>query len=130
MSTLSVRLPDSIHRNARLYAEREGTSLNGGDSIDAPDSPARAIADFALFSWGTKKMVIGCRYRQHAEAPSKMASGDAKVRLDLNNPVFQANLLTLQKPERHAALDRLKVSCSVRFYDQPSASAGFQRGAV
>lgn len=28
MSTLSVRLPDSIHRNARLYAEREGTSLN------------------------------------------------------------------------------------------------------
>lgn len=28
MSTLSVRLPDSIHRNARLFAEREGTSLN------------------------------------------------------------------------------------------------------
>ena len=28
MSTLSVRLPDSVHRNARLYAEREGTSLN------------------------------------------------------------------------------------------------------
>ena len=26
MSTLSVRLPDSVHRNARLYAEREGTS--------------------------------------------------------------------------------------------------------
>ncbi len=31
----------------------------------------------------------------------------AKVRLDLNNPVFQENLLTLQKPERHAALDTL-----------------------
>jgi len=30
-----------------------------------------------------------------------------KVRLDLNNPVFQANLLGLQKPERHAALDTL-----------------------
>ena len=29
------------------------------------------------------------------------------VRLDLNNPVFQANLLGLQKPERHAALDTL-----------------------
>jgi len=29
------------------------------------------------------------------------------VRLDLNNPVFQENLLTLQKPERHAALDTL-----------------------
>ncbi len=29
------------------------------------------------------------------------------VRLDLNNPVIQTNLLTLQKPERHAALDTL-----------------------
>jgi len=32
---------------------------------------------------------------------------DALVRLDLNNPVFQENLLTLQKAERHAALDTL-----------------------
>ncbi len=31
----------------------------------------------------------------------------AKVRLDLNNPVFQANLLDLQKPERHSALETL-----------------------
>ncbi|TCS98724.1 hypothetical protein EDC36_104148 [Tepidimonas ignava] len=37
-----------------------------------------------------------------------MASGEAKVRLDLNNPVFQDNLLALQKPERHAALDTLR----------------------
>ena len=29
------------------------------------------------------------------------------VRLDLNNPVFQENLLMLQKPDRHAALDAL-----------------------
>ena len=29
------------------------------------------------------------------------------VRLDLNNAVFQQNLLTLQKQERHAALDTL-----------------------
>ncbi len=36
-----------------------------------------------------------------------MASSEAKARLDLNNPVFQDNLLTLQKPERHAALDTL-----------------------
>lgn len=36
-----------------------------------------------------------------------MASSEAKVRLDLNNPVFQENLLALQKPERHAALDTL-----------------------
>lgn len=36
-----------------------------------------------------------------------MASSEAKVRLDLNNPVFQDKLLTLQKPERHAALDTL-----------------------
>lgn len=28
MSTLSIRLPESIHRNAKLYAEREGTSVN------------------------------------------------------------------------------------------------------
>lgn len=32
---------------------------------------------------------------------------DARLRLDLNNPVFQEHLLTLQKPERHAALDTL-----------------------
>ena len=32
---------------------------------------------------------------------------DALVRLDLNNPVFQENLLSLQKPKRHAALDTL-----------------------
>lgn len=32
---------------------------------------------------------------------------NALVRLDLNNPVFQENLLTLQKPERHAVLDTL-----------------------
>lgn len=36
-----------------------------------------------------------------------MASSEVKIRLDLNNPVFQDNLLTLQKPERHAALDTL-----------------------
>lgn len=36
-----------------------------------------------------------------------MANGEAKVRLDLNNPVFQDNLLMLQKLERHAALDTL-----------------------
>lgn len=32
---------------------------------------------------------------------------DKLVRLDLNNPVFQENLLTLQKPERQAVLDTL-----------------------
>jgi hypothetical protein len=32
---------------------------------------------------------------------------DGLIRLDLNDPVFQENLLTLQKPERHAALDTL-----------------------
>jgi hypothetical protein len=36
-----------------------------------------------------------------------MASRDAAVRLDLNNPVFQEQLLNLQKNERHAALDTL-----------------------
>ena len=28
MTTLSVRLPESLHRNTKLFAEREGTSLN------------------------------------------------------------------------------------------------------
>ena len=32
---------------------------------------------------------------------------DKLVRLDLNNPVFQENLLTLQKQERQAVLDTL-----------------------
>ena len=38
-----------------------------------------------------------------------MAKPDPEVlvRLDLNNPVFQENLLTLQKPDRLAALDML-----------------------
>ena len=35
------------------------------------------------------------------------SSVDTLVRLDLNNPVFQANLLGLQNLERHAALDTL-----------------------
>jgi len=35
------------------------------------------------------------------------ADRDALIRLDLNNPVFQENLLALQKTERHAALDTL-----------------------
>ena len=35
------------------------------------------------------------------------AGADTLVRLDLNNPVFQRDLLGLQKPERHAALDTL-----------------------
>lgn len=44
-----------------------------------------------------------------ATAKGEAAGGntDALVRLDLNNPVFQAGLFGLQKPERHAALDTL-----------------------
>ena len=34
-----------------------------------------------------------------------MKRHEPKVRLDLNNPTFQDNLLGLQKPERHAALN-------------------------
>jgi len=36
-----------------------------------------------------------------------MSKDEGRVRLDLNNPVFQEHLLTLQKAERHAALDTL-----------------------
>jgi hypothetical protein len=36
-----------------------------------------------------------------------MTKPEPTIRLDLNNPVFKAQLLTLKKPERHAALDTL-----------------------
>ena len=36
-----------------------------------------------------------------------MPKPEPTIRLDINNPVFQEQLLTLQKPERHAALDTL-----------------------
>lgn len=36
-----------------------------------------------------------------------MTKPEPTIRLDLNNPVFHEQLLTLQKPERHAALDTL-----------------------
>jgi hypothetical protein len=36
-----------------------------------------------------------------------MPKAEPIIRLDLNNPVFQEQLLTLQKLERHAALDTL-----------------------
>lgn len=42
-----------------------------------------------------------------------MAKTEPKVRLDLNNPIFQENLLNLQKPERHTALDTLKKICQL-----------------
>lgn len=38
---------------------------------------------------------------------SNGVANDAPVRLDLNNPVFQENLLTLEKTERLAVLDTL-----------------------
>lgn len=36
-----------------------------------------------------------------------MSSREGRVRIDLNNPVFQEQLFALQKVERHAALDTL-----------------------
>jgi len=51
-----------------------------------------------------------------------MANRDTEVRLDLNNPVFQEQLLSLQKNERHAALDTLnkirKLSWNQLVHDQ------------
>jgi hypothetical protein len=38
---------------------------------------------------------------------SESQPGEGIVRFDLNNPVFQANLLTLPKPDRHSALETL-----------------------
>jgi hypothetical protein len=37
-----------------------------------------------------------------------MAEPDGTVELDLNNPKFQKNLLNLEKPERHSAMETLK----------------------
>lgn len=37
-----------------------------------------------------------------------MGSNDSQIRLDLNNPVFQEHLFSLQKPERNAAIDTLR----------------------
>ena len=37
-----------------------------------------------------------------------MSGNDGLVRLDLNNPVFQEQLFSLQKPERNSAIDTLK----------------------
>jgi hypothetical protein len=45
-----------------------------------------------------------------------MASRDTEVRLDLNNPVFQEQLLSLQKNERHAALDTLNKIRKLSWY--------------
>jgi hypothetical protein len=38
----------------------------------------------------------------------KQLEGTALVKLDLNNSVFQENLLNMQKPERHSAMETLK----------------------
>jgi len=38
----------------------------------------------------------------------KQPDDNESVRLDLNNPVFQENLLNLQKQDRHSALETLK----------------------
>ena len=38
------------------------------------------------------------------------------VRLDLNNPVFQVHLLTLQKLERHAVLETLNKLCQMTWH--------------
>ncbi len=37
-----------------------------------------------------------------------MGANDHLIRLDLNNPVFQEHLFSLQKPERNAAIDTLR----------------------
>ncbi|MDD2610025.1 MAG: hypothetical protein PHX60_10080 [Giesbergeria sp.] len=37
-----------------------------------------------------------------------MGKDDSLVRIDLNNPVFQEHLFSLQKPERNAAVDTLR----------------------
>ena len=37
-----------------------------------------------------------------------MGPNDTVIRLDLNNPIFQKHLFSLEKPERNAAVDTLR----------------------
>jgi hypothetical protein len=37
-----------------------------------------------------------------------MGKPEPLVRLDLNNPIFQENLFSLPKPERHSAVETVK----------------------
>jgi hypothetical protein len=39
------------------------------------------------------------------------------VRLDLNNPVFQKNLFSLQKPDRHSALNSLNKIMKMKWFE-------------
>jgi hypothetical protein len=40
MSALSIRLPESLHRNARVYAEQEGVSVNQLIATALAEKPA------------------------------------------------------------------------------------------
>lgn len=51
-----------------------------------------------------------------------MTKPEPTIRLDLNNPVFQEQLLTLNKPERHAALvtlNKIRQLTWNQFYRDP-----------
>jgi hypothetical protein len=48
--------------------------------------------------------------------PPEHAAPEATIRLDLNNPVFQRDLFSLQKIERHAALDTLAKLCRLTWH--------------
>lgn len=45
MVTLSIRLPDSIHKNVKLWAEREGISINQFISSAAAEKLAALAAE-------------------------------------------------------------------------------------
>ncbi len=45
MATLSIRLPDSVHKNIKLWAEREGISINQFISSAAAEKLAALAAE-------------------------------------------------------------------------------------
>lgn len=51
-----------------------------------------------------------------------MTKPETRIRLDLNNPVFQEHLFKLQKVDRHAALDtlnKIRQLTSIQLYPGP-----------
>ena len=66
MSTLSLRLPNSIHQNAKIFAEREGISIN--------QLAATALAE-KLSALATESYINARAGRSGAEAFAKAMAG-------------------------------------------------------
>ena len=59
MSTLSLRLPQSIHHNAKLYAQREGISVNQLAATALAEKLAALAAEDYITQRGSKFLRTG-----------------------------------------------------------------------